>query len=144
MDPTYRAGILREKAVKHMERLGHEGVTYGFLGPRVVKLISEAHLLRQCYGTMADVLEHSADQISALLESWMMKSENRPTEAISLGVPVLLSDGERILFGAPSGGRQGMGGRPMGHHSREDRQVGFSRMDRSAPQEHGQVAGSLC
>ncbi len=98
MDPTYRAGFLREKAVKHMERFGHEGVSYGFLGPRVVKLIFEAHLLKQCYGTMADVLEHSPDQISASLESWMRKSENRPTEAISLGVPVLLPDGERILF----------------------------------------------
>ena len=98
IDPTYRAGFLREKAVKHMEGFGHEGVSYGFLGPRVVKLIFEAHLLKQCYDTMADVLEHSPDQISASLESWMRKSENRPTEAISLGVPVLLPDGERILF----------------------------------------------
>jgi hypothetical protein len=81
-----------------MERFGHEGVCYGFLGPRVVKLIFEAHLLKQCYGTMADLLEHSPDQISVSLESWMRKSENRPTEAISLGVPVLLPDGERILF----------------------------------------------
>jgi hypothetical protein len=98
MDPTYRAGFLREKAVKHMERFGHEGVSYGFLGPRVVKLIFEAYLLKQCYGTMTDVLEHSPDQISASLDSWMRKSENRPTAAISLGVPVLLPDGERILF----------------------------------------------
>ena len=98
MDPTYRAGFLREKALKHMELLGHEGLTYGFLGPRVVKLISEAYLLKQSYGTMADVLEHSPEQISASLESWMRKVENRPTEAISLGVPVLLPDGERILF----------------------------------------------
>jgi hypothetical protein len=98
MDPTYRAGFLREKAVKHMERFGHEGVSYGFLGPRVVKLIFEAYLLKQCYGTMADVLEHSPDQISASLDSWMRKGQNRPTEAISLGVPVLLPDEERILF----------------------------------------------
>jgi hypothetical protein len=98
MDPTYRAGFLREKAVKHMERFGHEGVSYGFLGPRVVKMISEAHLLKQCYGTMADVLQHSPDQLSESLDLWMRKSGNRPTEAISLGIPVLLPDGERILF----------------------------------------------
>jgi hypothetical protein len=98
MDPTYRAGFMREKAVKHMEHLGRDGVSYGFLGPRVVKLIFEAHLLKQCYGTMADVLAHSPDQISASLESWVRKSENTLTEAISLGVPVLLPDGERILF----------------------------------------------
>jgi hypothetical protein len=98
MDPTYRAGFLREKALKHMERFGHEGVSYGFLGPRVVKLIYEAHLLKQCYSTIPEVLKHSSDQISASLESRMRKSENRPTGAISLGVPVLLPDGERILF----------------------------------------------
>jgi len=98
MDPTYRAGFLREKAVKHMEGYGHEGVSYGALGPRAVKLIFEAHLLKQCYGTMVEVLEHSPDQISESLELRMREIENRPTEAISLGVPVLLPDGERILF----------------------------------------------
>lgn len=96
--PSYRAGLLRENVIKYVQCLNDQGVAYGFLGPRAVKMIFEAKLLKLCYGTMTHVLNTSPNQISHMLANQVYRDETIRSSAISIGIPILLPDGERILF----------------------------------------------
>jgi hypothetical protein len=98
MGATYRAGLLRQRVLKEMERLAGDGFAYGLLGPRVAKLIFEAHLLRQCYGTLERVVQSSPDEVSRTLEREVAKNSKTRSAALSLGIPILLSNGETLLF----------------------------------------------
>jgi hypothetical protein len=98
MGPSYRAGVLRDTVVKHAECLRNQATAYGFMGPLVTKLIFEAQLLKLCYGTLAAVLKTSSSEISQTLEEHVSKDETIRSDAISIGIPILLPDGERLLF----------------------------------------------
>lgn len=98
MGPTYRAGFLRQRAIAELKRLGGTGIAYGFLGPRTTKLIFEASLIGWCYGTLEDALQPSPEELSQTLQRELEKDPERRSEAISLGIPILLSDGETLLF----------------------------------------------
>jgi hypothetical protein len=98
MNATYRAGFLRQRVLKEMERLAGNGFAYGLLGPRVAKLIFEAHLLRRCYGTLERIVQSSHTEISRSLEKEVAKNSKTRSAALSLGIPILLSDGETLLF----------------------------------------------
>jgi hypothetical protein len=98
MGPTYRAGFLRQRAIAELKRLGGAGIAYGFLGPRTTKLIFEASLIGWCYGTLEDTLQPSPEEVSQTLQREVEKDPERRSEAISLGIPILLGDGETLLF----------------------------------------------
>jgi hypothetical protein len=98
MGPTYRAGFLRQRAIAELKRLGGAGIAYGFLGPRATKLIFEASLIGWCYGTLEDALQPSPEEVSQTLQKEVEKDSERRSEAISLGIPILLGDGETLLF----------------------------------------------
>jgi hypothetical protein len=98
MGSTYRAGFLRQRAIAELKRLGGAGIAYGFLGPRTTKLIFEASLMGWCYGTLEDALLPSPEQVSQTLQREVEKDSERRSEAISLGIPILLGDGETLLF----------------------------------------------
>jgi len=99
MGPTYRAGMLRQRVIKEMESLGQEGIAYELLGPpRVAKLIFEAHLLKRCYSTLEEALAPSPEDLSQTLEREVQRSQNMRSAAISIGIPILLPDGETLLF----------------------------------------------
>ena len=98
MGPTYRAGFLRQRAIAELKRLGGTGIAYGFLGPRTTKLIFEASLIGWCYGTLEDTLQPSPEEVSQTLQREVEKDPERRSEAISLGIPILLGDGETLLF----------------------------------------------
>lgn len=98
LGPSYRAGFIRQMAVRHLEEIGNGGFTYGLLGPRLSKLILEASLLRLCYGFMEDVLSLSPSDISTKLEDFIFQHEDIRMAAISIGIPILLKNGVDLLF----------------------------------------------
>lgn len=104
--PTYRAGVLRQSAMARMEELerehGQESVAYEMLGPpRLSKLLFEAAILGRLTGGSLDAAavldpEAAAERAEALV---LGDAELR-TSILSIGLPVLLRDGERALRGA--------------------------------------------
>jgi hypothetical protein len=98
MDPSYQAGCLRESAVKRMDAMGVEGTGYGYLGPHPTKLIFEASLLRKCFGTIETMLALSPEEISNTIEKYVFKTDSSRIEPISIGIPILTADGDRLLF----------------------------------------------
>lgn len=98
MEPTFRAGILRRDAIEEATRLGNSSITYGFLGPRISKLVTECKLIKQSYGTIEDALSVSPLRLAYSLEKLLEIEDGIRNIPISMGIPVLLPDGERLLF----------------------------------------------
>jgi hypothetical protein len=98
MDPTYRAGLMRQRVIKEMEGMGQDGIAYGLLGPRTGKLIFEAFLIKRCFGTLTKALQPMPEEMSQLLEEEVLKDQSIRSAAISLGLAILLRGGETLLF----------------------------------------------
>ncbi len=103
MGPSHRGGHLREVAMARLRALEAEhgpAVAFEILGPpRLSKLLFEAQLLRQCCETLAGVLARTPRELSELLEHEVMVNADLRQRALSIGVPILLADGERLLRG---------------------------------------------
>jgi hypothetical protein len=104
MDPTYRAGYLRQRALEEIEQLelqtNTHSVALGQLGPpELSKLLWEAELLRILYGTLAGVLKHNVDEISTAMQDLVFKDDNIRHTITSIGVPILTSDGTQLIRG---------------------------------------------
>ncbi len=104
MDPTYRAGYLRQRALEEIEQLelqtNTHSVALGHLGPpELSKLLWEAELLRILYGTLAGVLEHNVAEISTAMQDLVFKDDNIRHTITSIGVPILTSDGTQLIRG---------------------------------------------
>jgi len=104
MNPTYRAGYLRQQALEELKRLeletGAHSVALGILGPpELSKLLWEAELLRIQYGTLAEVLEQDPGDISADLYRHLRENPAVLHSITSIGVPVLIPDGQNLLRG---------------------------------------------
>ncbi len=98
MEPTFRAGILRRDAIEEAVRLGSGGIAYGFLGPRMSKLVTECKLIKQSYGTVEDALSVSPERLAYSLEKLLEVEPEMRSAPISIGIPILLPDGERLIF----------------------------------------------
>ncbi len=104
MNPTYRAGYLRQQALEELKRLeletGAHSVALGILGPpELSKLLWEAELLRIQFGTLAEVLEQDPGEISADLYRHLLENPAVLHSITSIGVPVLTPDGQTLLRG---------------------------------------------
>ena len=106
MNPTYRAGYLRHRALADLERLesetGTHSVALGHLGPpELSKLLWEAELFKLRYETLRAVLKHTPEELSEELAGLLRSGENDQMcqTIISLGLPVLLPDGRQIIRG---------------------------------------------
>jgi len=104
MGPSYRAGILRQAALARLRQLqaqhGDSSIAFEILGPpRLSKLLYEAHLLQQECGTLAGVLERKAADLAAALEARLGRQAELRQRILSIGIPILLSDGRRLLRG---------------------------------------------
>jgi len=104
MDPTYRAGYLRQRALDEIERLEEEththSVALGQLGPpELSKLLWEAELLRILFHTLAGVLEKTVGEISTALQALIIEDENIRHTITSIGLPILTSDGDHLIRG---------------------------------------------
>ncbi|MGK7909748.1 MAG: hypothetical protein AB4040_21285 [Synechococcus sp.] len=105
LGPSYRAGWLRGQAIARMQHLAREkgahSIAFEALGPpRLSKLLFEAYLLQQ-------VSQNSIQRVKgidplqlarACYEELVTVGELR-TQAISVGIPILLPEGDRLLRG---------------------------------------------
>lgn len=99
--PTYRAGVLREVALREMERLegehGPEAVAYEMLGPpRLSKLLFEAALLRRLFASIPAAAQLDAEETARLSEGLLREDHHLRMHMLSIGIPVLLPDGNML------------------------------------------------
>lgn len=104
MNPTYRAGYLRQQVLADMTHLeasaGMLSVALGQLGPpELSKLLWEAELLRLEYGSLAAVLDQQPDAISRQVHRRLLGDDDLTRLITSIGLPVLSPDGAEIMRG---------------------------------------------
>lgn len=103
MTPTYRGGYLRQAALNRLRQLeAAHGTSVAFeilRPPRLSKLLFEAHLLKRAYRTITAVLAHSPEVLAQRLEAELERDADIRQRIISIGIPILLPDGERLLRG---------------------------------------------
>jgi NAD(P)-dependent dehydrogenase (short-subunit alcohol dehydrogenase family) len=103
--PTYRAGVLREVALARMEALerehGMESVAYEMLGPpRLSKLLFEVAILRRFCPDLDSAANLDPEDIARRSAQLVESDEDLRVRILSIGLPILLPDGERLLRGA--------------------------------------------
>lgn len=104
MNPSYRAGVLRQTALEKLARIEREteshSVALGQLGPpELSKLLYEAYLLKLSYGTLPAVIDAPPTEIAETIYDRLMQEETLRTTIISIGVPILAPDGQTLLRG---------------------------------------------
>ena len=111
LGPTYRGGLLRQRAIEQMLELeelhGAHSVAFEMLGPpRNSKLLFEAHLLRLAFPNAAAVRESTPEAVCAALDRLVREQPDVASDVITVGLPILLDSGE-VLRGqhvlVPSG-----------------------------------------
>ncbi|MCB9675643.1 MAG: hypothetical protein H6737_11030 [Alphaproteobacteria bacterium] len=108
LNPSYKAGLVRSAAMNDLMVAERESelpsVALGRLGPpELSKLLFEAQLLKECFGTIPGVLgseeaPHTAESLSKTVTEHLEKSTVRFT-APSIGIPILMPDGKTLLRG---------------------------------------------
>ncbi len=104
MGPTYRAGYMRHSALKLMVQLEKkhkvDSVAFELLGPpRLSKLLFEIHLLTKVISSMDGLKHFDERDIAGRIEKLITENVKLRSEIISIGIPVLLPDGKRLLRG---------------------------------------------
>ena len=104
MGPTYRAGALRSIAIDHMEALeektGIRSVAYEMLGPpRLSKLLFEGEILSRLYGGLKEAAELEPEDASQRARAMLDGDADLRQRALSIGIPILLPDGDCLLRG---------------------------------------------
>ena len=103
MGPTFRAGTLRDAALKRLKDLGEEhgeSVAFEHLGPpRMSKLLFEAYILKHNYSGLNSALKESPEKMAARLLTYIEEHPKTRREIISIGLPILLPDGKKMLRG---------------------------------------------
>lgn len=104
LEPTFRAGVLLESALKKMTQLekkhGTESVAFEMLGPpRLSKLLYESYLLKRGFKDMLTVSKTDAKSLSKKLTDIITKDTELRAQIISIGIPILMPDGKTLLRG---------------------------------------------
>ena len=102
--PTYRAGFMFESALRQLKVLEEQhktkSIAFEILGPpRLSKLLYEAHLLQKAFGTIKAVEKASPKQMMERIEAIVRENKELRSQIISIGIPILLSDGRTLLRG---------------------------------------------
>lgn len=102
--PTYRGGYLRNRAVERLQRLeeesGIDSVAFEMLGPpRLSKLLFEAWMLGNVAGSISNVIAKDAEELSVALEELVRSNADIRSRMVSIGLPILMRDGETLLRG---------------------------------------------
>jgi hypothetical protein len=103
MNPSYKAGLVRSVAISDLDGAERESgipsVALGRLGPpELSKLLFEAELLRRACGSLDALLSLDAATLSEKCAAVLDESGVART-APSIGIPILLPDGKRLLRG---------------------------------------------
>jgi hypothetical protein len=101
MSPTYRAGVLRQRALDDLARLEKKtqshSVALGQLGPpELSKLLWEAELLKEIFGTVDAVLEQTPEALSEATYRLVQENPKLQHTINSIGVPILTPDHQLI------------------------------------------------
>ena len=104
LGPTYRAGFMRAQAIEKMRKLAEDhndpSIAYELLGPpRLSKLLYEAYLLKRVAGSIKGVLSTTPDDLSNGIAELLTSDTHLRSHIISIGIPILLPDGKRLLRG---------------------------------------------
>jgi hypothetical protein len=105
LQPTYKAGLLRSSALTDLNLVeadsGVPSVALGRLGPpELSKLLFEAQLFKHAFATLSAASAETLgpEALSDALVGALVGSGVR-AQAPSIGIPILLPDGKRILRG---------------------------------------------
>ncbi|MDQ6887715.1 MAG: short-chain dehydrogenase [Gemmatimonadota bacterium] len=104
--PTYRGGYLRACAVDGLRALeqqhGVRSIGFEMLGPpRLTKLLYEAHILSLLHPTVRALAGAVASDLSRDAEALLRHREPQlRRQILSVGLPILLSDGRSVLRGS--------------------------------------------
>lgn len=103
LGPTYRAGVMRHRALERMRRLererGMDSVAFEMLGPpRLSKLLYEAYLLKRVAGSLTAIAEADPEDTSARVAELVRGDAGLRAAMLSIGIPIWLPDGS-ILRG---------------------------------------------
>jgi hypothetical protein len=103
--PTFRAGFMLNSALDRMRALerehGVDSVAFEVLGPpRLSKLLYESYLLKLCFGDIRTVAATSPKTLSRRLFDLLRTDSDLRSRIISIGIPVLLPDGQSLVRGS--------------------------------------------
>ena len=114
LGPSYRAGILREAALRRLTDLtaerGYPSVAFEMLGPpRLSKLLFEAHLWSRLHSSVAQLAGADATKLGRDAQELIERDAQLRAEIVSVGLPILCQDGATVYRGAsvvvpPAGG----------------------------------------
>ncbi|EKD51037.1 MAG: hypothetical protein ACD_62C00359G0001 [uncultured bacterium] len=104
LGPTYRAGYMRNNAINRLKTLVEQtdvdSVAFEILGPpRLSKLLYEGYLLKKCFATFNGVLSVAPERMSQALQELVCEDLNLRSRIVSIGIPILLSCGKKLLRG---------------------------------------------
>jgi hypothetical protein len=104
MGPTYRGGAMREAALRYMEELEEEhgvrSIAFEMLGPpRLSKLLFEAEILNRLFAGVRDAVDLDPHSTSERSRELILSDGRLRSDILSVGIPVLLPDGDRLLRG---------------------------------------------
>ncbi len=102
--PTYRGGLIRKNAIERMnqlmEKTGNDSVAFELLGPpRLTKLLYEIYILKRLHNSIQEVLSTPAETLSAEMEQAILTDSELRATILSVGTPILLTDGKTCLRG---------------------------------------------
>ncbi len=102
MGPSYRAGALRHRAIEFARQLECEhdvdSVAFEILGPpRLSKLLFEAYMLKRVFTSIQAIAESSPEALSQALVELVTEDSDLRSQAISIGIPILMADGATLL-----------------------------------------------
>lgn len=104
LGPTYRGGFLQCYALEKLKSLEEEhhteSIAFELLGPpRLSKLLYEANILKQIAGSMKNILNFTADELSQKALEIIVNNHKLRSEMLSIGLVILLPDGKNYLRG---------------------------------------------
>ncbi len=104
MEPSYRAGFLQHSAVEKIKELEKKhktnSVAFEMLGPpRLSKLLFEAQMIKLIYGNFKKFINDTPAVCTKKMFELIKKNSSLRNEIVSIGIPILLPDGKKILRG---------------------------------------------
>ncbi len=107
-EPSYRAGVLRDQAIRRMEELERgaasdvlPSIAIGHLGPpKLSKLLIEAFLIRQAAGT-DDIAAIRKLDLQKRVEEHLAANPRIVSLIVTVGIPLLREDGKLRLTRGP-------------------------------------------
>jgi len=102
--PSYRAGVLREAAMRRLAALegerGVRSIAFEMLGPpRLTKLLFEAYLCSRLCGSLQVLAAAEPERLGRDAEALLDADAALRVEILSVGIPILRQDGQGVQRG---------------------------------------------